>query len=151
MGEGKLMRVLKQNLELLRDRQPDKWLAQVPMGKKTGVGTSTWRRALGVDEASNDITVSSVEKIAAYFRIEPWRLLTPRLGETPAALRPVSLEIAEMLDAISDPELQEAATARAYFYARRPQEAVRRPEAPQPTPTPPASPQKQRGSARTKT
>lgn len=150
MGEGKLMRVLKQNLELLRDRQPDKWLAQVPMGKKTGVGTSTWRRALGVDEASNDITVSSVEKIAAYFRIEPWRLLTPRLGEAPA-LRPVSLEIAEMLDAISDPELQEAATARAYFYARRPQEAVRRPEAPQPNPTPPASPQKQRGSVRTKT
>lgn len=150
MGKGSLIKVLAKNLAVLKEQRPDLWLAQGAMGKKLGLGVSTWRRAIGLDTDNPDLQLSSVEAIAAHFKVEPWRLLAPNLGQAPS-LRPISLEIAETLDAISDPELQEAATARAYFYARRPEEAQRRQTAPQPTSQPEPAAKKARGSSRAKT
>lgn len=55
-------------------------LSQAQLAKKSGVGQSTLSGLLdpGGDEKKNP-RASTIDKLAAYFRIQPWQLLIPNL------------------------------------------------------------------------
>lgn len=65
-------RMISDNLKLLMARSPD--LSQPELASRMGIGSKTlWN----IKEGEGNTTLDKVDKIARYYRIEPWQLLIP--------------------------------------------------------------------------
>lgn len=88
---SKTAQVLGKNLGALMESHPN--LSSNPkLASKTGLGTGTLSR---LRNGEVDATVSTLEKLAVAFELEPWQLLVPRMdpGNPPALLNATEAEM----------------------------------------------------------
>ncbi|AMU17543.1 hypothetical protein A3203_32730 [Burkholderia cenocepacia] len=83
-------KILAENLTALLERRPD--ISRLNLSKQIQVADGTLGR---IKYGNGNPTVDVLERIARFFRVEPWQLLAPNLGaqlmrsESPPPLAPI--------------------------------------------------------------